>query len=93
MRNDKKISNHFTNMISNHINTFDIATECKWRNSLLSQYNKLPSYAYWREIDIMYSTIDERIQWWDSINSQVTVKTRRIINEALRRLSLLKSKC
>ena len=80
--------------MSNHINIFDIATECEWRNSMLSQYNNLPSYAYWRDIDIMNSTIDERIQWWESIiNSQVTAKTHRIINEALRRLLLLKSKC
>ena len=36
------------------------------RNSILiGKYNKIPSYALWRDIDIQRETLSQRRNWWN----------------------------
>lgn len=72
--------------------SFDCEEECSWRNSLLSQHSNIPSYAYWREMDIAKASLDERIQWWkDTARTYPSGNNREMSDEALRRLQLIKS--
>ena len=44
----------------------DYEKEADDRNSILiGKYNKIPSYALWRDIDIQRETLDQRRNWWN----------------------------
>ena len=66
---------------------FDEATD---RNSILiGKYNKIPSYALWRDIDIERQKLDERIKWWSNYSES---KNKLAKSTAEYWLKLLKEK-
>ena len=63
---------------------FTLDDEANDRNAVLSgQYNKIPSYALWRDYDIEKETKEERIVWWKNYQNADNIVWKTLANQWL----------